>query len=98
VGRFDKELEWDQQYGNFSRLMKYMNSRKDWNVKVSWGTLKDYFKLTRDEQLSKKYAGQDTDFPLLSGDFFPYSDRNNDYWTGYYTTRPFDKKFQREVS
>lgn len=95
--RFDKELEWDQHYGNFSILMKYMNGRKDWNIKVKWGTLKDYFQLTKQEQLEKTYAGKDTDFPLLSGDFFPYSDRNNDYWTGYYSTRPFDKRFQREV-
>ncbi|KAK7104559.1 alpha-mannosidase 2x-like [Littorina saxatilis] len=95
--RYDQEVEWDQQHGNYSRLMKYMNGRKDWKINVKFGTLKDYFKLTRQEQLGKKYAGKDTDFPLLSGDFFPYSDRNMEYWTGYYTTRPFDKRFQREV-
>lgn len=95
--RFDHELEWEQQYGNYSRLMKYMNGRKDWKVNIRFGTLKDYFKLTRQEQLEKKYSGKDTDFPVLSGDFFPYSDRNLEYWTGYYSTRPFDKRFQREV-
>ena len=42
--RWDKELEWDQQYGNFTRLMKYMNARKDWNINVKFGTLNDYFK------------------------------------------------------
>ncbi|KAL8605774.1 hypothetical protein ACOMHN_059339 [Nucella lapillus] len=96
--RYEKEMEWDQQYGNYSRLMRYMNARKDWKVKVRFGTLKDYFRLTREEQLSKKFSGKpDTDFPTLSGDFFPYSDLNLDYWTGYYTTRAFDKRFQREV-
>ena len=91
-------MEWDQQYGNYSRLMKYMNGRKDWKINVKFGTLKDYFKLTRQEQLGKKFSAKDTDFPVLSGDFFPYSDRNLEYWTGYYSTRPFDKRFQREVS
>lgn len=95
--RFNYELEWEQQYGNFTKLMRYMNERKDWKVKVRFGTLKDYFKLTQQEELERKYSGKDADFPVLSGDFFPYSDRNHEYWTGYYTTRPFDKRFQREV-
>ncbi|KAL8600465.1 hypothetical protein ACOMHN_044930 [Nucella lapillus] len=97
--RYDRELEWDQQYGNYSRLMKYMNARSDWKIKVRFGTLQDYFQLTRRQQLTKKFVGRtpSADFPVLSGDFFPYSDRNLEYWTGYYTTRPFDKRFQREV-
>ncbi|KAK7479475.1 hypothetical protein BaRGS_00029291 [Batillaria attramentaria] len=77
--------------------MRYMNERKDWKIKVRFGTLKDYFKLTQQDELGKKYSGKDADFPVLSGDFFPYSDRNHEYWTGYFTTRPFDKRFQREV-
>lgn len=95
--RFNDEIEWEQQYGNFSKLMAYMNERKDWKIKVRFGTLKDYFKLMRQNELGKKYSGKDGGFPVLSGDFFPYSDRNHEYWTGYFTTRPFDKRFQREV-
>jgi len=36
-------------------------------------------------------------FPTLSGDFFPYSDHNEEYWTGYFTTRPFLKSLGRDV-
>ncbi len=35
----------------------------------------------------------------LSGDFFPYSDfpHKHQYWTGFYTTRPFYKRLDRIV-
>jgi hypothetical protein len=56
---------------------------------VQFGTVADYFKLLN--RKSKKSSRPS--FPTLSGDFFPYSDKNMLYWTGYYSTRPFDKRF-----
>ncbi|XP_052824584.1 alpha-mannosidase 2 isoform X2 [Octopus bimaculoides] len=97
--RYDKELEWDQQYQNYMMLFHYMNSRRDWNIKLRFGTLRDYFDIVRKRQLVyPNYFGDDSlKLPSLSGDFFPYSDKNYDYWTGFYTTRPFDKRFSRNL-
>ena len=95
--RYDYEVEWDQQYKNYAALMNYMNNKKEWKITVKFGTLKEYFKLMRKQKSSLTSGGRDGDLPVLSGDFFPYSDQNSEYWSGYFTTRPFDKKFSRDV-
>ncbi|XP_047310058.1 alpha-mannosidase At3g26720-like [Impatiens glandulifera] len=37
-------------------------------------------------------------WPLKTGDFFPYADRANAYWTGYFTSRPAFKGYVRAMS
>lgn len=87
---------WDNTYKNYQQLINYINAKKEWNMNVKFGTLTEYFK--RVKEMEAKYGKQlDSTFPVLSGDFFPYSDWDNAYWTGYYTTRPAIKRFGREI-
>ena len=90
--RYNYEKEWDQQYENYKKLMKYMNAKKEWKINVTFGTLRDFF-----QDIDKSEMIGSVKFKSLSGDFFPYSDFNKAYWTGFYTTRPFDKRFARET-
>lgn len=44
-----------------------------------------------------KYAAKES-WPLKTDDFFPYADRANAYWTGYFTSRPALKGYVRVMS
>lgn len=86
--RFSHVTEWDSQFNNYQKLLDYMNKDHHMNVNVRFGTLNDYFETLRRQQNVSLY-------PSLSGDFFTYSDRDDHYWSGYYTSRPFHKRLDR---
>ncbi|KAL2939654.1 hypothetical protein RDABS01_033812 [Bienertia sinuspersici] len=44
-----------------------------------------------------KYATNES-WPVKTDDFFPYADRANAYWTGYFTSRPAFKGYVRLMS
>ncbi|XP_023340187.1 alpha-mannosidase 2 isoform X2 [Eurytemora carolleeae] len=92
--RWDGEKEWNDQYTNYQMIIDHVNSNPRLNAKIQWGTLTDYFKAVRAKSLAK--TGDETRmFPTLSGDFFTYADRDDHYWSGYFTSRPFWKSMNR---
>ncbi|TKR60218.1 hypothetical protein L596_027501 [Steinernema carpocapsae] len=92
--RYDTQFEWDKQYENYKKLFEYMNDQADWNIHARFGTLQDYFKLL-EGRLSEEDGKRD--LPILSGDFFTYADRDDHYWSGYFTSRPFYKRMDRTL-
>lgn len=105
--RYKYMSEAKRQFENYDKLLKYINQRIDWNVHVrfSWiflflnkfekkntqiqyGTLSDYF-----EEVFQEKSREN--FPSYVGDFFTYADREDHYWSGYYTSRAFFKRMNR---
>jgi alpha-mannosidase II len=87
----------ERQFANMDRLMEAINkdtSNTYGGMKVQYSTLSDYFAAVSKESSQ----GQGVSFPVLTGDFFPYADNEDSYWTGYYTTRPQLKIQSRKLN
>ncbi|XP_055352389.1 alpha-mannosidase 2-like [Paramacrobiotus metropolitanus] len=93
--RYDTSSEWDQQYINYEKIRDFINSHPEYNAQFEFGTLNDYFTAVKEESLDSN--GSSLAFPTLTGDFFTYADRDDHYWSGYYTTRPFWKMMERTL-
>ncbi len=79
------DFQWenaDVWYKNLDKLIHYAN--KDSRVNVFYSSPEEYFKQKRSANIT---------FPTKTDDFFPYSDDWQAYWTGYFTSRPSQKRY-----
>lgn len=79
--RYQYALSWFRQ---MDKLIHYVNL--DGRVNALYSTPSIY--------TEAKHAAKET-WPLKTGDFFPYADHENAYWTGYFTSRPALKGYVR---
>lgn len=97
--RYITTHEAELQFTNLQKIFDYINSQAYLRATVNFGTLEDYFSTLRVEvgKVSPFEGGADSvpGFRALSGDFFTYSDVRQDYWSGYYVSRPFYKAVDR---
>eukprot|EP00045_Choanoeca_perplexa_P013984 m.161288 g.161288 ORF g.161288 m.161288 type:complete len:1191 (-) comp16523_c0_seq1:1-3573(-) len=73
---------------SYAKMMQHLNNDPDADVEVRFGTLRDYFELL-------EQRAPDSTFSTLAGDFMPYNDRKDHYWSGFYSTRPMYKRMSR---
>ncbi|XP_035436664.2 alpha-mannosidase 2 [Spodoptera frugiperda] len=90
--RYEYSVEFDAQYVNYMKMFNYINAHKEiFNADVQFGTPLDYFNAMKERHQN---------IPSLKGDFFVYSDIFSEgkpaYWSGYYTTRPYQKILARQ--
>nr|XP_036215974.1 lysosomal alpha-mannosidase [Bactrocera oleae] len=76
-------------FKNMDKLIKYANTRQSVGSKVNlfYSTPACYLKAIHQEPLT---------WPTKTQDFFPYSTDWHTYWTGYYSSRPTQKRFERD--
>uniref|UniRef100_A0A0K0FV29 Alpha-mannosidase n=1 Tax=Strongyloides venezuelensis TaxID=75913 RepID=A0A0K0FV29_STRVS len=87
---YSKKEEWGNVYDNYKMIIEKINKSPEFNMNIQFGTLEDYFKAN-----DKTLIEENVHIPVITGDFFTYADRNEEYWSGYYTSRPFYKRFDR---
>ncbi|KAK6928597.1 Glycoside hydrolase family 38, N-terminal domain [Dillenia turbinata] len=74
-------------FRNMDKLIHYVNM--DGRVNALYSTPSIY--------TDAKFA-TNMSWPLKTEDYFPYADRANSYWTGYFTSRPSLKRYVRAMS
>lgn len=81
------------------KIFDYVNNHPELNADLQFGTLQDYFQSVRND-LESSGAGKSAEAALktIGGDFFTYADRDEHYWSGYYTSRPFHKNMDRVLA
>ncbi|KAM9769135.1 lysosomal alpha-mannosidase [Menidia menidia] len=75
-------------YKNLDKLIHYVNARQanGSNVNVLYSTPSCYLQELHRANLT---------WPMKTDDFFPYADDAHDFWTGYFTSRPALKRYER---
>ncbi|KRF98686.1 uncharacterized protein Dwil_GK24522, isoform B [Drosophila willistoni] len=76
-------------FKNMDKLIKYINERQ------SEGSNYNIFYSTPACYLNSVHEGLMT-YPNKTQDFFPYGSDTNSFWTGYFTSRPTQKRFERD--
>uniref|UniRef100_A0AAY5JWD1 Lysosomal alpha-mannosidase n=1 Tax=Esox lucius TaxID=8010 RepID=A0AAY5JWD1_ESOLU len=78
-------------YKNLDKLIRYVNQKQvnGSNIHVLYSTPSCYLQELHRANLSCPY------FPMRIDDFFPYADAAHDFWTGYFTSRPALKRYER---
>jgi alpha-mannosidase II len=87
--RFSERAEWNVQIEMHRQLIEHFATNPELKITAKFSNLSSYFDAIRaDNKL----------WPSITGDFLPYIDRWNEYWSGYYSTRPFLKQLGRRTA
>jgi len=73
-------------FDNLDKLIKYSNLYLNSSLNVFYSTPSIY---------ARAVQAEISDFPVKRDDFFPYGDGPHSYWTGYFTSRPAHKRYER---
>ncbi|XP_034666347.1 lysosomal alpha-mannosidase isoform X1 [Drosophila subobscura] len=76
-------------YKNLDKLIRYSNARQvnGSNINLIYSTPSCYLKSLHESGIT---------WPTKSDDFFPYASDPHAYWTGYFTSRPTLKRYERD--
>jgi len=71
------------------KLIEYFNLHNTANIKLQLSTPDDYISAVKAEKIK---------WPTRYEDEMPYSEESDDYWTGYFSSRPTFKKEIKDAS
>ncbi|VEL35193.1 unnamed protein product, partial [Protopolystoma xenopodis] len=101
--RFLSTKEWDIQVSNYRKLIQYYDDHPELRITLRFSTLSNYFDRLHElagvdsDTIPTQLSNHQGSFKTFVGDMFTYADRDHDYWSGYFTSRPFYKRMSRTL-
>ena len=77
------------EFQNIERIIEYINKHNKANMTLVMSTPQTYINALKAENIT---------WPVKYDDMFPYAHTSNDYWTGYFSSRPAAKKQVKDAS
>jgi len=73
---------------NMDKLIRYVNANSDhYGITMKYAHVSDYVNAVH---------ALNIEWPVFEGDFFPYNDGPNAFWSGYFTSRQWKKHYLRQ--
>ena len=83
-----------RNYKNIDKLIEYVNERtSETGIEAIYSTPSCYMKGIYEDYVN---FYPDYEWPSKSDDFFPYASSEHSYWTGFFTSRPTLKYYERQ--
>ncbi|KAK9506080.1 hypothetical protein O3M35_008078 [Rhynocoris fuscipes] len=76
----------EKNFANLDKLIRYLNRLYRNQLYVFYSTPSCYLNAVNEAKI---------EMPSKADDFFPYASKQNEYWAGYFTSRPTLKRFER---
>jgi hypothetical protein len=70
-------------------LMAYVNKHNKYNIVLLQSTPQTYVNALKKQNIT---------WPTQYNDMFPYSDNQDEFWSGFFTSRPTTKKLVKDGS
>jgi lysosomal alpha-mannosidase len=71
------------------RIIKYVNKNNGVNITLQYSTPSEYLDALKADKVV---------WPTKYDDGFPYADNKEDFWTGFFSSRPTKKKMTKDAS
>ena len=83
-------------FKNLDKLIDAVNEHSQKNLNSTNRRISVFYSTPLEYVKAK--ASYNTDWPVKVDDFFPYSDAEEAFWTGYFTSRPTSKRYIRQAT
>lgn len=85
-------------YSQMDMLIDTINAANGSRFHAFYSTPECYLRAVHEQWFRRKRDSRSEKALSFSGDFLPYSDRNFEWWTGFYSSRPQLKYYIRQAS